>query len=160
MNKTRITTLLAALVVSLAAVSLLWAGTTVEDTFDMKTKEYKKHTYNPAPFTHKKHAEDYNISCGECHHDADGKALELTMGDNVQRCIECHKIPGKAPKVKKGEKKLKGAEKRQYHAEALHDNCISCHKDFNKDFKKKNPGKKKGPAPTSCKKCHPGGKIK
>ena len=109
------------------------------------------------PFTHKKHTTDYDISCGECHHDASGKSLELAAGDNVQRCIECHDKPGKAPK--KGKKKLKGKAKLQYHAEAMHANCISCHKTFNKDFKKKS-GKKKGPAPTSCKKCHPGGKIK
>ena len=159
MKKTRISALLVAFIVSLAAASLLWAGTTVDDEFIMKTKEYKKHTYNPVPFTHKKHTEDYKISCGDCHHDANGKALELTMGDDVQRCIECHSKPGKAPRTKKGEKKLKGKEKRQYHAEALHNNCITCHKTFNKDFKKKT-GKKKGPAPTSCNKCHPGGKIK
>lgn len=158
MKKTRMISLLLAMVASLAVVSLVWAGTTVEDEFLMKTKEYKSHKYNYAPFTHKKHAEDYNISCGECHHDENGKPLELKMGDDVQRCIECHTKPGKAPK-KKGKKKLKGAAKRQYHAEALHENCISCHKTFNKKFKKET-GKKKGPAPTSCKKCHPGGKMK
>jgi len=161
MNKTRIITLLSALVVSLAAVSLLWAGTTVEDTFNMKTKEYtgdNAHKYYPVPFTHKKHHDDYKISCGECHHDANGKALELTMGDDVQRCIECHDKPGKAPKGK-GKKKLKGKEKRQYHAEALHANCITCHKKFNKKFvekaKAKDPkAKVKGPAPSSCGACH------
>ena len=159
MNKTRISTLLAAFVVSLAAASLLWAGTTVKDEFKMNTKEYKKHKKSLSLFTHKKHAEDYKISCGECHHDADGKALELKMGDDVQRCIECHDKPGKAPKVKKGEKKLKGAEKRQYHAEAVHNNCITCHKEFNKEYKAKTK-EKKGPAPTSCNKCHPKAKKK
>ena len=151
-------TMFLAVVTSLAVVGIVWAGTTVEDEFLMNTKEYKKHTYNLAPFTHKKHTEDYKITCGECHHDENGKALELKMGDDVQRCIECHDKPGKAPRGK-GKKKLKGAAKRQYHAEAMHQNCITCHKSFNKDFKKKT-GKKKGPAPTSCKKCHPGGKIK
>lgn len=159
MNKTRLFTLLSALFVSLAAASLLWAGTTVEDQFTMKTKEYTKHTYHPVPFTHKKHHEDYKIGCGECHHDADGKALELSLGDDVQRCIECHDKPGKAPRQKG--KKLTKKEKLAYHAEALHGNCIACHKDVNKAFKKKAKDKKaKGPAPTSCKKCHPGGKIK
>ncbi|MCG8470256.1 MAG: cytochrome c family protein [Desulfobacterales bacterium] len=151
-------TLLLAMVMSLAVVSLLWAGTKVEDEFVMQTKEYKKHTYNLVHFTHKKHAEEYKISCGECHHDDQGKALDLKMGDNVQRCIECHTKPGKAPKGK-GKKKLKGAEKRAYHAEALHQNCIKCHKAFNKSYKKEHKVKK-GPAPTSCKKCHPGGKMK
>ena len=140
-------TLLSALVVSLAAVSLLWAGTTVEDTFNMKTKEYTAHKYSEVPFTHKKHHEDYKISCGECHHDENGKALELTMGDDVQRCVECHDKLGKAPKGK-GKKKLKGKAKREYHAEAVHANCITCHKSYNKENKTK-------AAPASCKACHP-----
>ena len=36
----------------------------------------------------------------------------------------------------------------EYHAEALHENCISCHKDYNKKNKTK-------AAPQSCTKCHP-----
>jgi len=47
---------------------------------------------------------------------------------------------------------LKKAEKNklelEYHAEALHENCKSCHKAFNKKYKPKK-------APTTCTKCHP-----
>lgn len=158
MIKKRMTALLAALVVSLAAVSLVWAATTVKDEIVLKTKEYPAHTYNAVPFTHKKHVEGYKLNCGQCHHDAKGKPLALKAGDNVQRCIECHNKPGKA-EVKKGEPKLSNKDKRMYHAEAMHDNCISCHKDFNKAYMAKTK-EKKGPAPTSCNACHPGGKLK
>ena len=80
----------------------------------------------------------------------DGKPLtELKDGDDVQKCIECHKTPGEAPKGKKAKKKLSKKEKiAQYHAEAVHANCRGCHKDFNKKYKPKK-------APTTCAKCHP-----
>ena len=41
------------------------------------------------------------------------------------------------------------AEKLAYHANALHENCISCHKAYNKENKTK-------AAPSSCTKCHIG----
>ncbi len=82
--------------------AVLFAGTTVQDTFKMESKEYKKRTYNAAPLSHKKHVEEYKISCGECHHNEKAEPLnDLKPGDNVQRCIECHKIPSKKPKKTK-----------------------------------------------------------
>lgn len=135
------------------------AGTSVPDVIKMKSDGYKKHTYNIVEFTHKKHVDQYKASCGECHHDQNGKPLEnLKTGDHVQKCIECHKIPSRKPKAKKGAPKLSDKERREYHAEALHDNCKECHKDFNKKVQKKTG--KKGGAPVSCNKCHPGGKKK
>jgi hypothetical protein len=82
---------------------------------------------------------------------------ELKEGDDVQRCIECHKIPSEVPKKLKKEwrkKKISRDEKKkkrmEYHAEAFHDNCRDCHKKFNRKYK----GQKKK-APTTCTKCHP-----
>ena len=132
------------------------AATKVDDVIKMQNKKYKKHTKAIVDFTHKKHIEEYNIGCGECHHDDKGQPLnDLKMGDEVQGCIECHKIPGQMPgKLKKEmrEKKVSKDEiqkkKMEYHAEAVHDNCITCHKAFNK----KNNTKA---APASCTKCHP-----
>ena len=139
--------------------AVLFAGTTVQDTFKMESKEYTKRTYNSATLSHKKHVEEYNITCGECHHNEKAEPLnDLKTGDNVQRCIECHKIPSKKPKKKKGAPKLTDQQRREYHVEAMHDNCRGCHKIFNKKVKKETG--KKGKAPTSCNKCHPGGKIK
>jgi len=125
-------------------------STTPENTdiITMNNPAYSVHKKGIVLFTHKKHFEDYTIGCGECHHDKEGKPLiSLKDGDAVDSCISCHKIASQAPKPKDG-KKLTDKEKRAYHAEAIHDNCIDCHKAFNKKT-----GTKK--APTSCTKCHP-----
>jgi NAD-dependent SIR2 family protein deacetylase len=127
----------------------IYAGTAVDDVVNMDNKAYSKHKKGIVAFSHKKHTEDYKIGCGECHHDADGKPLDnLTMGDDVQNCIVCHKKPSRKPRAKKGEPKLTDKERLEYHAEALHLNCIDCHKKYNKKTKTK-------AAPTSCAKCHP-----
>ena len=124
----------------------LYAGTEVQDVIKMENKAYEKHTKSIVEFTHKKHVEEYKAGCGDCHHNEKGEPLnDLKMGDDVKNCIECHSKPGMKPK----KAKLTPKEKLQYHAEAIHQNCRGCHKDFNK----KNKPKKK--APTSCAKCHP-----
>lgn len=133
---------------SLFIATSLFAGTAVKDEFMMDAPEYAKHKKGIAKFTHKKHNIDYKIGCGECHHDDKGVALNnLKIGDNVQRCIECHKKPSERPKGK-GAPKLNKKQKLEYHAEAIHMNCKDCHKKFNKKNKTK-------AAPTSCSKCHP-----
>ena len=99
-------------------------------------------------FTHKKHIEEYSIGCGDCHHNKDGQPLNnLKMGDAVQKCIACHVKPEKAPTKIDGRKPT-DEEKLEYHADALHENCIGCHKDFNTKNNTKD-------APASCNKCHP-----
>lgn len=153
MNKRSL--LIVALTVGIAvlfATAGIYAGTEVEDVIKMETKEYEKHKKGIVEFTHKKHIEKYKLGCGECHHadkDGDGKAEplnDLKAGDEVQRCIACHKKPDEI-KGKKA-KKLSDAQQREYHANALHDNCKGCHKDYNKKNKTK-------AAPTTCGKCHP-----
>ena len=115
----------------------------VADVIPMNNKAYSKHKKGIVEFTHKKHIEDYEIGCGECHHDNKGKALNnLKLTDSVQNCIACHKNPGQA----KGKKAKK--DKLEFHAEAIHMNCIDCHKDYNKKNNTKD-------APSSCNKCHP-----
>jgi hypothetical protein len=131
----------------------------VPDVIELKDPAYEKHKKGIVHFEHKKHQDDYakqypeyyKNGCGECHHDKDGKPLSnLKEGDDVQKCIECHKIASEAPKGKKAKKKLTKKEKiKDYHAEALHANCRDCHKKYNKKYK---PEKK---APTTCAKCHP-----
>jgi hypothetical protein len=128
------------------------------DVIPLQDPAYKTHKKGIVEFDHKKHWDDYSKAypefypskCGECHHDKEGKPLtKLEDGDDVQKCIDCHKIPGEAPKGKKAKKKLSKKEKiRDYHAEALHANCKGCHKKFNKKYKPKK-------APTTCTKCHP-----
>lgn len=127
----------------------LQAGNKAADVIKMEAGY--PHTKGIVQFSHAKHATDYKATCGECHHDKDGKPLaNLKDGDAVQKCIECHKKPGEKPKGKDAPK-LDAKAAREYHAEAVHDNCQGCHKEWNK----KNNSKA---APTTCSKCHPGSK--
>lgn len=126
-----------------AAAAPAGGSTEVADVVPMNNPIYDTHKKGIVEFTHKKHNIDYKISCGDCHHDDKGKPLaDLKMGDPVQDCSVCHSKTGKP------EKGLKGAEKRAYHMNAVHDNCVGCHKDYNKEKKTK-------AAPASCGKCHP-----
>jgi hypothetical protein len=132
----------------------------VPDVIPLDDPAYKEHKKGIVQFEHKKHWDEYakeypefyKNGCGECHHDKDNKPLsDLKDGDDVQKCIECHKIAAEAPKGKKAKKKLSKKEKiKDYQAEAFHENCKVCHKKFNKKYK----GQKKK-APTTCTKCHP-----
>lgn len=133
-------------IAALFVATVIYAGTTAPDVVKMENKAYA-HKKGVVSFTHKKHTTDYKAACGDCHHDANNKPLALKAGDNVQGCIECHKKPGEAPKGKDAPK-LNKKQKREYHAEALHDNCKDCHKEFNKKTGTK-------AAPTTCAKCHP-----
>ncbi len=131
----------------------------VPDIIKLEDPAYTEHKKGVVDFTHGKHQteyaekypEFYKNGCGECHHDEDNKPLSsLQKGDDVQKCIECHKIAAEAPKGKKAKKKLSKEEKiKDYHAEALHENCRGCHRKYNKKYK---PKKK---APTTCTTCHP-----
>ena len=144
-NKSLVLAAIVACIAVMFVTTGIYAGTKVEDVIKLNEPSYE-HKKGIIEFTHKKHSTEYKATCGECHHDKDGKALELKEGDNVQRCVECHNKPGELKgKAAKG---LSDKEKRMYHANALHDNCISCHKDFNKKTKTKK-------APATCTKCHP-----
>ncbi|MGD2271866.1 MAG: cytochrome c3 family protein [Desulfobacterales bacterium] len=153
--------LLTAAIVGITALFLasqIYAGTKVDEVIKLADPAYEKHKKGIVEFTHKKHQDEYakkfpefyKLGCGECHHDKDNKPLSnLKEGDDVQRCIECHKIPSEAPKGRKAKEKLTKKEKiKDYHAEALHDNCRGCHRKVNKKTKKR-------AAPTTCTKCHP-----
>jgi hypothetical protein len=161
MSKRYWITALIAIVATFFITAGIYAGKEVKDDIRMENKAYDKHTKGIQMFSHMKHAKEYaekhpefyKKGCGECHHDKDNKPLtNLKEGDDVQNCIECHKKPGYIKgKEAKG---LKKEQKREYHANAIHDNCRGCHRDFNKKMKLKS--KDEGAAPTSCKQCHGG----
>lgn len=146
MGKKIVIAVVAAAVMALFS-GIIYAGTTVPDVIKMSEPSYKEHEKGIVEFSHKKHVTDYKATCGDCHHDDKGKPLALKEGDNVQKCIECHKKPGEKPKGKDAPK-LSKKQELEYHAEALHDNCRECHKDHNKKNKTK-------AAPVTCTKCHP-----
>ena len=144
---------------SLYAATPINAGSTIEDVIRLEEKAYKKHKEKIVIFSHKKHQDEYakkhteffKNSCGECHHDENNKPrVDLKDGDDVKRCIECHKKPEYA--IGRKVKGLSKEEKREFHANAMHDNCRGCHRKYNKKNKLKS--KSKGYAPNSCKTCH------
>jgi hypothetical protein len=135
-----------ALAASLFVAGMLYAGTTAPAEFEVKAPY--EHTKEAVTFTHEKHIKEHKIACGECHHDDKGKPLDLKEGDNVKSCFECHNKPGEIKgKEAKG---LSKEEKLAYHANALHENCISCHRQYNKDHKDSETK-----APQKCTDCHP-----
>lgn len=136
-----------------------------KDEIRMENKAYAKHTEGIHIFTHKKHAIEYPLKypdiydkgCGECHHDEENNPLtDIEYGDPVKNCIECHKIPGY---IKNKDAKEKGlttdAQKREYHANAIHDNCQGCHKAYNNKMGLKFKDKGYAPTQSKCKICHP-----
>lgn len=97
-------------------------------------------------FTHQKHIDDYQIGCGECHHDDKGVPLtDLKADDPVEKCIDCHSKPGEL----RGREAQGLSEKEllDYHANAMHGNCVGCHRDYNRE-------KGKRIAPVLCVGCH------
>ncbi|MFH2060957.1 MAG: cytochrome c3 family protein [Pseudomonadota bacterium] len=118
------------------------------DIIAMNNPMYEKHKKGIVLFTHKKHIQEYAIACGDCHHDEKGTPLELSANDPVKSCIECHKGTQKSK-----DEQLSEEEKiAKYHFEAIHANCVECHKSYN--IEKGDPNGK-SPAPVSCNKCHP-----
>jgi len=146
----------------LSAAAVL-ADTTMPDIIKMNNPAYDEHEKAIVQFNHKAHAEKFpekypeifENACGECHHNDEGEPRkDLKMGDDVDKCIECHDKPGQMPKKVKRELRAKGLSReerrvreREYHAEALHDKCRGCHRLARKKADTRKP-------PTTCSKCH------
>jgi hypothetical protein len=147
------------IVLVIAVAGMFFAGgiyAKVADVINLQEKSCPPSSKPVVEFNHKAHSDEYikkyakafPNGCGQCHHDAKHKPIAgLTADSKVQHCIECHKQCGEAPKGKDAPK-LDKAGKLQYLAEAYHDDCRTCHRDFNKEF---NPAKK---APVTCNDCH------
>mgnify|MGYP000020606756 CR=1 FL=1 len=119
-----------------------------EDSFRVETKEIQNRKKGPPKFelvyfTHEKHSTDYEIGCGDCHHDNENNPLALKKGDAVQRCVACHSI---VEKTKENRQDIMVLEN------AMHGNCITCHKQVNTEAG--DPKGMNGPAPATCSKCH------
>lgn len=138
MNKKFFALLLAAGIAVFFTASGIQAGTQADDVITMKsqvldaTRKKSPDAKKPCKlveFTHKKHHEDYKLSCGDCHHDKDGNPLaDLKEGDDVQKCESCHNH------AQPGDKTFQGKYKKNpvdiMHLEsAIHENCIGCHKE-------------------------------
>ncbi|MCU0593208.1 MAG: cytochrome c family protein, partial [Desulfobacterales bacterium] len=100
-----------AVAVMIAVAFLFFAGGIYAKVADVIKIENKgcQNTKGEIQFSHKKHSEDYAKQfaklypngCGDCHHDDKGKPIAgLTADSKVQKCFECHKKCGEAPKGK------------------------------------------------------------
>lgn len=117
------------------SVTVLIAATEPPDTVVIDNKGYKKDKEEPYTFHHKKHVEEYEAACTECHHDYDENGKNTWKeGDEVKKCIECHD-----PKKKQGDAPRLDS--------AYHKNCRDCHKEVDPKSEKA-PWKK-------CSDCHP-----
>jgi len=133
-------------ILALAAVfiaSFAVVAADAPDTITLNSALWPEHTKGLVEFSHKKHAEDYEVACTECHHKYEGGNNVWKEGDAVQKCEECHTEP-----TIKGEKKLPEDQQKLNLKLAFHNNCVSCHKALKKEDKKTK-------APTTCAKCHP-----
>jgi hypothetical protein len=100
----------------LLMVGMLAAGS-VQDVISIENKGYDQDKRGPVNFTHKKHAEDYQVACAECHHEYENGKNVWKETDPVKKCVECHD-----PVEKKGD-----VDKLQT---AFHNNCQGCHKEL------------------------------
>ncbi len=118
----------------------------VADVIEMNTTQaFSTRKMAIVQFTHKKHADaapdGHGIACGECHHDQEGKPLELKKGDAVQRCFKCHNKPGKPTRPREMSAEDWNALRLEYYHGAIHANCVECHKTA-------------GAGPVKCSECH------
>ena len=102
---------------------------------------FAKHTKAIVNFSHAKHTTDYKVACADCHHKIVEGENTWKMGDEVGKCGSCHDQDGKPAKDAEDSVKL------TFLKEAMHGNCVTCHKAVKKENKETS-------APTVCTKCH------
>lgn len=104
------------------------------DDITIENDGYAKKKKDPVTLSHKKHAEEYQVACTECHHEyADGENV-WKEDDPVKKCIDCHN-PVK--------EEAEGLDLKK----AFHDNCKKCHREAEKNGNMNAPHKK-------CTACH------
>lgn len=95
---------------------------------------YASDKKGPVKLSHKKHVEEYGVTCVDCHHVYEDGENVWKEGDPVQNCYECHDYEKSEGKIKKVQL-------------AFHQNCKDCHKEAFKEGKKDAPFRK-------CNDCH------
>lgn len=102
------------------------AAAEVPDEVSLHDPAFGEHKKGPVKLHHKKHSEEYKLSCIECHHEYQNGKNVWKEGDPVKKCSACHDV-----EKREGKKdKLKNA---------LHKNCKECHRKAGKGpFKKCN----------------------
>lgn len=109
-------------------------GPDAPDEISIENEGYKADRQGPVALSHKKHVEEYQVKCDDCHHKyVDGQNV-WKLGDPVKKCIDCHN-PVK--------EEAEGIDLKK----AFHDNCKSCHKEAVANGNTNAPDKK-------CTACH------
>ncbi len=94
----------------------------------------------PVVFTHAKHVTDYGLSCNACHHTLEDEETEVE-----EHCNDCH-TEAEFVKGKEAEE-LSEDELIEHYLNALHVQCIGCHK-------QKKIENRKRKIPVGCTQCH------
>ncbi len=94
----------------------------------------------PVVFSHANHVTDYGLSCNDCHH-----TLEDEDTNVEGHCRDCHTEAGFV-RGKEAEG-LSEEELNEHYLNALHVQCIGCHK-------KKKVENRKRKIPVGCTQCH------
>lgn len=88
------------------------------DVINIDNEGYRKDRKGPVIFEHKMHAQDYEVSCWQCHHEfQDGENIWAPWSDTTTRCAECHDPITSSGSVSNLQK-------------AYHVNCKICHKEM------------------------------
>jgi len=99
----------------------------------IENQGYMNDNKKPVKLNHKKHSEEYEIACDNCHHIYQEGENVWKQGDPVEKCVACHD-----PMEDRGNViKLQSA---------FHKNCRDCHKEMSQKGKEA-PYKK-------CTDCH------
>jgi hypothetical protein len=108
--------------------------------------DYPTRFEGPVRFSHKKHVESYGAGCGDCHHDSELYPIEVYDPSETYSCEECHYDRGlvRGPKI---ENNMSEADQLMHRPNAIHAQCLGCHKKFNKE-------KHLVVAPEACISCH------
>ena len=105
----------------------------VADEIVIENQGYETDKKKPVKLSHKKHNEEYQISCAQCHHVYEDDKNVWKEGDHVEKCIFCHDPTMKQEDILKLQS-------------AFHNNCRTCHKEISQEGKEA-PYKK-------CTECH------
>ncbi len=143
MNSRKTLTLSAAIALILfAGAFLVVAHDEVRDVFKIESTIWPNETRGPVLFTHKKHAEDYSISCNECHHVYENGKNIWQESDPVDRCQDCH-----FETTVEGERRLPPDLQKLNLKLAFHNLCQDCHRaEVRRD--------RASTAPVTCGGCH------
>lgn len=117
---------------------------TVPEIMILKAALWPKPTKSPVVFAHKKHHQNYENDCAECHHTYTDGVNTWIEGDPVPKCHQCHNEP-----TIKDEDQLPKKKQKLNLKLAFHNSCRACHTHL-----KKKDSTRYQKIPTECNQCH------